>query len=285
MYNYYDIKIVESLVRSELKSVVNSYSDKSITKPSPYDNVINIGNICKVFYNYSLQDFIFIETHTDKKEGCLRCKWFTRENNSSIFTEDIEKSNWLYGLLYNNSEDFNEPNFKDINIKLSNDGNVILIKTISLMELSSMVYMIENQTNQCSINIYDLENFPNTISRLEFSNKDNSFTMGDSWLYIKTEDKKLVLISDPLYNSNMKDRGMDNFNRGRVLFSMLDGESNKFIILEPMEQIHKMNLMFGNSLTLAKNDKVVNIGVNDITIISVPYVLNDLIKTYDEMKN
>lgn len=281
MYTHYDLKIVESLVKSELRAQVtaNKYTNESIIKPSPYSNVINVGNMCKVFYNYSLQDFIFIETYTDKENKFLRCFWYRRKDNSSIFKVDIKRSNWLYNLLYTDCGDFNESNFRDINIKISNYGDIVLIKTIVPTESYN-----EEQFSQCNINIYDLENFPNIIPRLEFSDIENSFTMGDSWLCHKVEDKKIIFISDPLYNYNIKDKGIDNFNRGRVLFGMLDGINNKFIILEPDEKIHKLNLMFGHNLALIKNDKFVSIGVNDITTISIPYEINDLIKRYVEIE-
>lgn len=281
MYTHYDLKIVESLVKSELRAQVtaNKYTNESIIKPSPYSNVINVGNMCKVFYNYSLQDFIFIETYTDKENKFLRCFWYRRKDNSSIFIIDVERSSWLYSLLYTNSDISNESNFRDINIKISNDGNVVLIKIIEPIKSYS-----EEQFSKCNMSLYDLEDFPNMITKLEHSNNENSFIMGDSWLYHKVDGRRLIFISDPLYNSNMKDRGMDNFNRGRVFFGMLDGVNNKFIILEPDEKIQKMNLMFGHNLSLTKNDKSISIGVNDITLISISYEINDLIERYEKIE-
>ena len=60
MYTYLDLKIVYNLITS-LGSYLGYLQGLSITKPTPFSNVIDIGNKTRVFYNSTFKDFIFVD--------------------------------------------------------------------------------------------------------------------------------------------------------------------------------------------------------------------------------
>ena len=286
MYNYFDLKIVENIVKTRLLGTANNYRNETISKLNPFTNIINVGNRCKVFYNNSLQDFIFIETDTDNEYNDLRCFWYKRDNKLNLFNVNRERTDWLDSLLYKEKERFNDARFLNIDIKISDDSDTIIIKTV---EFNNQIF--EDKNIKCNVNIYNLNNISETIDSLCFNDIDNNFIISDGWLSVKFKDKNLVFISDPLYNEDIDTNGVNGYNRGRVLFGILSNKNNqKTLELKPDKSLlkqkdneFKTNLMFGHNITLTSDKQHISVGVNDIMLLSVRYNIEELIQLHTEL--
>lgn len=286
MYNYFDLKIVENIVKTRLLGTANNYRNETISKLNPFTNIINVGNKCKVFYNNSLQDFIFIETDTDNEYNDLRCFWYKRDNKLNLFNVNRERTDWLDSLLYKEKERFNDARFLNIDIKISDDSDTIIIKTV---EFNNQIF--EDKNIKCNVNIYNLNNISETIDSLCFNDIDNNFIISDGWLSVKFKDKNLVFISDPLYNEDIDTNGVNGYNRGRVLFGILSNKNNqKTLELKPDKSLlkqkdneFKTNLMFGHNITLTADKQHISVGVNDIMLLSVRYNIEELIQLHTEL--
>ena len=286
MYHYFDLKIVENIVKTKLFGTADNYRNETISKLNPFTNIINVGNKCKVFYNNSLQDFIFIEIDTDTEYNDLRCFWFKRDNNLNLFNVNKERSAWLDSLLYEEKERFNDTRFLNIDIKVSDDGDTIIIKTVEFNNQIS-----EDKNIKCNVNIYDLSNMSETLDSLCLTDIDENFIISDGWLNIKFKDKNLVFISDPLYNEDIETNGINGYNRGRVLFGILSNKNNqKTLELKPDKSLlkqkdneFKTNLMFGHNITLTADKQHISVGVNDIMLLSVRYNIEELIQLHTEL--
>lgn len=286
MYHYFDLKIVENIVKTKLFGTANNYRNETISKLNPFTNIINVGNKCKVFYNNSLQDFIFIETDTYSEHNDLRCFWYKRDNKLNLFNVNRERTDWLYSLLYEEKERFNDTRFLNIDIKISDDSDTIIIKTVEFNNQIS-----EDKNIKCNVNIYDLSNMSETLDSLCLTDIDENFIISDGWLSVKFKDKNLVFISDPLYNEDIETNGINGYNRGRVLFGILSNKNNqKTLELKPDKSLlkqkdneFKTNLMFGHNITLTTDKQHISIGVNDIMLLSVRYNIEELIQLHTEL--
>ena len=286
MYHYFDLKIVENIVKTKLFDTANNYKNETISKSNPFTNIINVGNRCKVFYNNSLQDFIFIETDTDNEYNDLRCFWYKRDNKLNLFNVNRERTYWLDSLLYEERGRNNYTRFLNIDIKISDDGDTIIIKTV---EFNNQIF--EDKNIKCNVNVYDLSSMSEIINSLCLNDIDNNFIISDGWLSVKFKDKNLVFISDPLYNEDIETNGINGYNRGRVLFSILSNKDNqKTLELKPDKSLlkqkdneFKTNLMFGHNITLTTDKQHISIGVNDIMLLSVRYNIEELIQLHTEL--
>lgn len=286
MYHYFDLKIVENIVKTKLFGTANNYRNETISKLNPFTNIINVGNKCKVFYNSSLQDFIFIEMNTDNEYNDLRCFWYKRDNKLNLFNVDRERTDWLDSLLYEEKERSNDTRFLNIDIKISDDGDTIIIKTV---EFSNQIF--EDRNIKCNVNVYNLSSMSETIDSLCLNDIDNNFIISDGWLNVKFKDKNLIFISDPLYNEDIDINGVNGFNRGRVLFGILSNKDNqKTLELKPDKSLlkqkdneFKTNLMFGHNITLTSDKQHISVGVNDIMLLSVRYNIEELIQLHTEL--
>lgn len=286
MYHYFDLKIVENIVKTRLFGTANNYRNETISKLNPFTNIINVGNKCKVFYNKSLQDFIFIEIDTDTEYNDLRCFWFKRDNKLNLFNVNKERSAWLDSLLYEEKEISNDTRFLNIDIKISDDSDTIIIKTV---EFNNQIF--KNKNIKCNVNIYDLSNMSETLDSLCLTDIDENFIISDGWLNIKFEGKNLIFLSDPLYNEDIDTNGVNGYNRGRVLFGILSNKDNqKTLELKPDKSLlkqkdneFKTNLMFGHNITLTADKQHISVGVNDIMLLSVRYNIEELIQLHTEL--
>ena len=104
--------------------------------------------------------------------------------------------------------------------------------------------------------------------------------IGDTWLYRKHNDRKIVLLSDVLYTEDK-----NCVNSGIVYFILLNEVRQKLLCIDINEQKikhdPKHNLLFGHTLSLSKDKQKVIIGINDIMTMSVHKKLDDLIIIHD----
>ncbi len=272
MYTYLDIKIVYNIIHS-FHFFLNCIKYKPINKLTPFSNVINVGESTKVFYNNTFQDFIFINIDTNIANKDQFCYWMKKKDNEYVL--DLERTKFLDTILFEHSDvtEIIIPKFNILDLKVSEDGDVLFLKG----------YCVNDEGKKSLvINIIDFDNslekpLVNCINSSHFT-----FMIGDTWLYHKYNNRKIVLLSDVIHTSDE-----DNINNGRVYFTLLGEVNNRIPCIDSnnvkTKSDNKNNLLFGHTLTLSKDKQEVIIGVNDIMILSIHKKLDDLITYYDNI--
>lgn len=266
MYTYLDLKIIEKIINTNI-GLYKTYHKETLYKLSPFSNVVNIGSIGKVFYNTSLQDFVFISFIMGSDEERRYHYYFTRSVDNKTYKLEDEKTSILREELADGAS--------DVNIKISEDS-----KTMMIME--NNISLITGSSS--SITIYDTDKITNDIIKQSINNDGMSFLTGDNWLCFEYEDKKIVMFSDILYN-NKVDNEITDINRGIVYFTIVSVGLNAFLTIKPTDGVlkHKTNLLFGNNISLLNDGENISIGVNDLNTLSIKYSIKELIERYLEL--